>query len=125
MDGTMIFADEYKRLKTLVKALRLNKHHAKATMLDNRLPYLEQDATERNPARVRPNSFVSIRCQGTGEEYTYKLVFPGEADIAKGNISLLTPLGSALIGRILGERFTYESPGGVMHVQVTGVDHER
>ncbi|TXT51483.1 MAG: regulator of nucleoside diphosphate kinase, partial [Spirochaetes bacterium] len=109
--------DEYIRLKALVKALRLTKHHAKASMLDIRLAYLDQPGLEgeleRETARVIPNSSVSLQCQETGEKYCYKVVFPGEADIAKGNISLLTPLGTALIGRMPGERFTYESPGGV------------
>ncbi|MEW6548866.1 MAG: GreA/GreB family elongation factor [Spirochaetota bacterium] len=124
MDGTMIFADEYRRLKALVKALRLNKQHEKAVLLDNRLPYLDAPVEEGGSARVRPNSKVSIRCVGTGERYSYRIVFPGEADIARGYVSLLTPLGASLIGRTVGERFSYESPGGVMQVEVTGVDHE-
>jgi transcription elongation factor GreA len=45
-------------------------------------------------------------------EATYSLVGPAEADIAKGLISLESPLGSALMNREVGETVTFETPGG-------------
>jgi regulator of nucleoside diphosphate kinase len=51
-------------------------------------------------------------------------VFPADADIANGKISVLTPLGAALLGRREGETFSYESPGGKVDVRVDGVEYQ-
>jgi regulator of nucleoside diphosphate kinase len=39
----------------------------------------------------------------TGEDRTISLVYPGQADIAQGRISILTPIGAALIGLRVGQ----------------------
>lgn len=59
---------------------------------------------------VRMNSWVAFELDG-GERREAELVFPGEANIDLGKISVLTPIGAALIGL---------SPGQTMIVQ--GVD---
>jgi regulator of nucleoside diphosphate kinase len=51
---------------------------------------------------VRMGSTVRFK-PDTGEEKTVTLVFPGEADIAQGNISVLTPSGTALRGHSAGQ----------------------
>ena len=47
-------------------------------------------------------SIVEFR-NGAGEHRRIELVFPGEADITKGRISILTPIGAALIGLSVGQ----------------------
>jgi len=50
------------------------------------------------PARaIRMGSTVTFRT-GEGQERTVTLVYPGDADIEKGKISILTPIGTALLG---------------------------
>jgi transcription elongation factor GreA len=53
---------------------------------------------------------------------TYSLVGPAEADVARGMISLESPLGSALIERKVGETVTFESPGGPRTATIVKVD---
>ena len=66
--------------------------------------------------------FVTLREAATGEEYAYRLVFPADADVSRGRLSVLTPLGAALLGRRSGESFVYESPGGPIEVAVVRVE---
>ena len=48
----------------------------------------------------------------TGEEVEYRLVGPDESDIAKGRISVSSPLGKAILGKKPGDELTLEVPGG-------------
>jgi transcription elongation factor GreA len=48
----------------------------------------------------------------TGEEVEYQLVGPDESDIAKGRISVSSPLGRVIVGKKPGDELTLEVPGG-------------
>lgn len=51
----------------------------------------------------------------TGEDRSVTLVFPGEADIAEGRISVLTPIGAALIGLSQGQSIDWTALDGRVH----------
>ncbi|MBP0438020.1 nucleoside diphosphate kinase regulator [Tianweitania sediminis] len=50
-----------------------------------------------------------------GEDRTVTLVFPGEADIAEGKVSILTPIGTALIGLSAGHSIAWTARDGRTH----------
>lgn len=50
-----------------------------------------------------------------GEDRQVTLVFPGEADIAKGKISVMTPIGAALIGLAAGQSIDWTARDGHVH----------
>jgi len=50
-----------------------------------------------------------------GEDRHVTLVFPGEADIAEGKISILTPIGVALIGLSAGQSINWTARDGRTH----------
>src|SRR4051812_8511565 len=52
---------------------------------------------------VSMGSRVEFRCGDDGETRTVTLVYPHEADTAAGRISVLTPIGAALIGLSMGQ----------------------
>jgi regulator of nucleoside diphosphate kinase len=52
---------------------------------------------------------VEFRDDTTGKIQTVTLVYPDEADISKGKISVLTPIGTALIGLRAGHSITWET----------------
>jgi regulator of nucleoside diphosphate kinase len=64
---------------------------------------------------VRMGSRVTYR-PDNGPERTVTLVYPAEADIAQGRISVLTPVGTALIGLDVGQSITWEGRDGHKHV---------
>jgi len=48
----------------------------------------------------------------TGEDVEYQLVGPEESDIEKGRISVVSPLGKAIIGKKPGEEIVLNAPAG-------------
>jgi regulator of nucleoside diphosphate kinase len=50
-----------------------------------------------------------------GEDRTVTLVFPGQADIAEGKVSVLTPIGAALIGVAVGQSIDWTGRDGRIH----------
>ncbi|MDA9408149.1 nucleoside diphosphate kinase regulator [Bradyrhizobium sp. CCBAU 45384] len=60
---------------------------------------------------VRMGSKVSYRDDATGASRDIVLVYPHEADSELDRISILTPVGAALIGLSVGQRIEFETPG--------------
>jgi regulator of nucleoside diphosphate kinase len=63
---------------------------------------------------VQMGSTVEFRSD-TGQQRRVTLVFPGDADIAEGRISILTPIGAALIGLSTGQSIDWTARDGRRH----------
>lgn len=61
---------------------------------------------------VQMHSTVTYRDALSGDEHTVTLVYPEEADIEAGRLSVLTPVGVALIGLRRGQTITWITPSG-------------
>ena len=61
---------------------------------------------------VTMNSRVIFENETTGERREITLVYPGSADIDAGRISVLVPVGTALLGLRVGQSIDWELPGG-------------
>ena len=61
---------------------------------------------------VTMNSRVVFENMTTGERREVTLVYPGMADIDAGRISVLVPVGTALLGLRVGQSIDWEGPGG-------------
>ncbi|MHC4040269.1 nucleoside diphosphate kinase regulator [Bradyrhizobium sp. 23AC] len=59
---------------------------------------------------VRMGSKVTYRDDGTGASREIVLVYPHEANIELNRVSILTPVGAALIGLSVGQRIEFETP---------------
>lgn len=71
---------------------------------------------------VRMHSTVTYSTHVFGEERRLTLVYPKEADIDAGKVSVMTPIGAALIGMKAGNKITYYTPsGGAQTLTVIGV----
>ncbi len=57
----------------------------------------------------------------TGEVSSYRLVGPYEADIQAGTISVVSPLGKALIGREEGDEIKVQTPKGIRNIEIIEV----
>lgn len=64
------------------------------------------------PDVITMNSEVRLRDGRTNAEIRCTVVFPEAADAAEGRISVLAPLGAALLGYRVGDRVSFEAPGG-------------
>ena len=65
-------------------------------------------------AVVRMGSTVEFSAD-TGRQRRVTLVFPGDAEIAAGRISILTPIGAALIGLSPGQSIAWTARDGRRH----------
>jgi len=54
----------------------------------------------------------------SGEANTYSLVFPTEADFSEGKISVLAPIGTAILGYKLGDTIEWPVPSGLRRIRV-------
>ena len=75
------------------------------------------------PGLVTMGATVEFRDDITGQVRTVTLVYPDQADVANGRISVLTPIGAALIGLSTGQSIEWQAPAGdwrsltVLHVR--------
>lgn len=72
------------------------------------------DADSISPDVVRMGSIVAFQSDAASQRRV-ELVFPVDADIAKGKISILTPIGTALIGLSVGQSIEWRSRDGRSH----------
>lgn len=71
---------------------------------------------------VRMGSFVTFDSD-SAQHRRVQLVYPGEADIEQGRISVLTPIGAALIGLAAGQSIAWTAHDGKKHLlTVTAVE---
>ena len=67
---------------------------------------------------VTMNSNVQLRDLDTGEEMTVIPVFPSDADLSQCKISILAPIGSALIGYRAGDTVEWAVPSGMRRLRI-------
>jgi transcription elongation factor GreA len=60
----------------------------------------------------------------TKKEFTYTLVSPVEADMAKGKISVRSPVGEALLGKSVGESAVANVPAGNIELKVLEISRQ-
>ena len=123
MSGKPIHITEFdlERLKKLLLDAQSTDYH--------KSEYLERLQLEINRAEVvQPkdipsdvvtmNSTVCIEDLDTKEEEIYTLVFPEDADLRQGKISILAPIGTAMLGYEVGDSFEWEVPAGKRRLRV-------
>lgn len=115
------------RLMDLIEGIRgYNKKN------NDSLDMLEQElnrGTLVDPEKVPPdvvtmNSRVSITDMDSGEKKTYSLVFPSNAKIDENKLSILAPLGIALLGYREGDIIEAKAPSGIKKLRINEVIYQ-
>lgn len=70
------------------------------------------------PQVVTMNSKVRLQDLDSKAELEYTLVFPAEANLEQGRISVLAPVGMAMIGYRVGDTITWQVPAGTKRLKV-------
>ena len=73
------------------------------------------------PDVITMNSRAELLDLETGERMEFTLVYPAEADIEAGKISVLAPLGAAMLGYRVGDQFEWIVPYGRRRLKVIAV----
>lgn len=70
------------------------------------------------PDVVTMNTRLRLRDLDSGREMVFTLVFPSDADVEQGKVSVLAPLGTAVLGYRRGDAFEWPMPGRVRRLHV-------
>lgn len=70
---------------------------------------------------VTMNSTVLVSDLDLGKEYKYTIVYPEEADSSENRISILAPVGTALLGYRRGDVVEWEVPAGKRRLKILEV----
>jgi regulator of nucleoside diphosphate kinase len=109
---------------TELDVTRLEKHAA-APGANPRMHDMLDDVLERAvivDSREIPANVVTMNSQAllidetSGEEMTWTVVYPPDADFAHGRLNVFSPVGLALLGAKRGERISFTPPSGAQKV---------
>jgi regulator of nucleoside diphosphate kinase len=70
---------------------------------------------------ITMNSRVRLKDLETNEEKVYTLVFPSEADLSQQKISVLAPIGTAILGYRIGDTVEWRVPAGVKNMRIEDI----
>ena len=76
------------------------------------------------PTVVTMNTEVVYEDGATGERRTIRIVFPHEADAGRGKVSVMAPIGSALIGLSVGQETEWRVPAGRKRIRVVEIRYQ-
>lgn len=112
--GIIITQSEYQRLTSLAEqAASRNPEVSEQLFAELDRAQIKPDSQARADV-VRMGSTVEYSTE-SGETRTVTLVFPGNADISEGKISILTPIGVALLGLAPGQSIDWTARDGRSH----------
>lgn len=79
------------------------------------------DCTKVGGDRIVFGTVVELMDLETDEEVKYQLLGPEEADVKKGSISVLSPIGSSMLGKEVGDEVVVNTPGGRREFEVVNI----
>lgn len=124
---TSIFVTETdrERLGNLIRLVRDQNdrpHFAYADKLEEELEFAEVVAPEEIPPDVvTMRSKIELKDLDTGEESSYTIVFPTEANFDEGKISILAPIATALLGNKIGSTVEFDAPSRRKRVEIVNI----
>ena len=113
------------RLDAILESPALSQTPAALALADelNRATVL--DPKEMPEGIVMMHSRVECEDEVSGETHVLTLVFPREANVDEGKVSVLAPVGSALLGLAVGQSIDWTAPGGrKLRLRVTAVHND-
>lgn len=98
-------------------------------MLEARISYIESRMPEFNVIDVEHlggskaifGATVTLEDVDSGETRCFTLLGPDEADYAKGSVSVLSPMGQALLGKEVGDEVVVNAPRGRLNYEITDI----
>ncbi|MEZ5544061.1 MAG: nucleoside diphosphate kinase regulator [Lysobacteraceae bacterium] len=116
---------DFDRLEALLESPRWQNHASAAALMQEleRAQVLEPD--QIGPDVVTMNSTVTCIDETDGSERTLTLCYPNESDSAQGRISVLAPVGAALLGLSIGQSIDWPGPEGrPLRLRVAAVSYQ-
>ena len=120
----IVTAPDYAELSSVITFTGKVSHRAKweLRLLENELKRAQIVPSEEVPPDViTMNTRAEFLDLESGERMEFTLVLPADADINDGKISVLAPLGTAMLGYRVGDTFEWHIPHGIRHLKVIKV----
>ncbi len=120
----IIIHNDYRRLGALLASDLTEAIGHKSYLADLQAELKRAEVVESDKVSddaVTMNSTVRMRDVDTGEVETYTLVFPNQADIAAKRLSILAPIGTAILGYRVGNVVRWEVPSGRRRLKIEAV----
>jgi len=118
---------DMERLKEVIKTAK-EKYEKDSNCLAKldaelgRAQVLPRDAIPKDV--VTMNSVISLKDLDTKEEIVFRLVYPGETDFGEEVISVLAPVGTAVLGYRVGDTIEWEVPDGMRRLLIMEILHQ-
>ena len=127
LENIVITEDDCRRLEWLIASAR-GIYPRDADRLDGLEQKLERaiivQSDEVPPVVITMRSRVRIKDLESGREAAYRIVFPSEANVAENRISVLAPMGTALLGLRVGATVEWLAPAGMRRFRVLDVEYQ-
>lgn len=128
MKNTIQITDlDYNRLNGMINSMR---EHNQREYNDLLILELELERAERtNPRKITSefvtmNSVIEVLDCDTNKTMEIRLVYPRDANFKLGKISVLSPLGSALLGYKVGTEISFEVPKGMKKMKISRIIYQ-
>jgi regulator of nucleoside diphosphate kinase len=118
---------DLQRLSGLFAGIRLwnRKDRDYLINLEEELEKANVVSSQEIPADVvTMNSQVRIRDLDAGKELILTLVFPANADYEQGKLSILAPMGTALLGYRAGDTIEWHAPSGLRRLRIEQIIYQ-
>lgn len=115
----IITEEDYQQLKGYINHDAGNDEEMTLSAELKRAVILSKDAFPSHAIRL--NSKVSVQDLDTDRVIEFTLVMPAHADMHKNKVSILTPMGAALIGFRKGEEVRWKVPAGFKRFRILDV----
>ncbi|HEU0251485.1 MAG TPA: nucleoside diphosphate kinase regulator [Pyrinomonadaceae bacterium] len=125
--GIYITGRDHERLSSLIEKMRerngVDKEYV--NKLEAELDRAEiVDPSEIPPDVITMRSTVRLKDLVSGETNIYQLVFPAEANFSEGKISVLAPIGTAILGYRRGDTIEWPVPSGLRRIEVAEIIYQ-
>ncbi len=121
----VVSSRDFGRLEKLLDSPALRRHPAAIALMEE-LDRAEVLSPEQIPEDVvTMHSTVECEDEITGDRHTLTLVYPNEANVDSGHVSILAPVGSALLGLSHGQSIDWAAPNGrKLRLRVTAIHYQ-
>ncbi|WKD85784.1 Transcription elongation factor GreA [Polaribacter huanghezhanensis] len=76
------------------------------------------DESQLDTSKILIHSVVKIKNTANKMEFTYTLVADSESDVRNGKLSVNSPIGKGLLGKVVGEIAEIQVPNGIMKFEI-------
>ena len=116
----LMIEDDFRRLRRLSQGNTVHRETSLAHELDRAI-ILSKSAFPRHAVRL--NSFVSVLDVHSDTVLEFTIVMPEEANQQEKKLSVLSPMGTALIGFRKKEEIRWKFPGGYKRLKILDVQN--